>query len=51
MQGPQTITDEEGRDSYGARISRKEKPQVANLVSGFMATVNLLNAKPEEYEE
>ena len=48
---PQTITDEEGNDSYAALIIRKDNPQFTNLVSEFMATVNLLNAKPEEYEE
>ena len=48
---PQTITDEEGNDNYAALIIRKDNPQFANLVSEFMATVNLLNAKPEEYEE
>ena len=48
---PQTITDEEENDNYAALIIRKDNPQFANLVSEFMATVNLLNAKPEEYEE
>ena len=48
---PQTITDEEGNDNYAALIIRKDNPQFANLISEFMATVNLLNAKPEEYEE
>lgn len=48
---PQTITDEEGNDNYAALIIRKDNPQFTNLVSEFMATVNLLNAKPEEYEE
>lgn len=40
-----------GNDNYAALIIRKDNPQFANLVSEFMATVNLLNAKPEEYEE
>lgn len=30
---------------------RKDNPQFADLVSEFMATVNLLNTKPEDYDE
>lgn len=30
---------------------RKDNPQFADLVSKFMATVNLLNTKPEDYCE
>ena len=48
---PQTITDEEGNDNYAALIIRKDNPQFADLVSEFMATVNLLNTKPEDYDE
>ena len=48
---PQTITDEEGNDNYAALIIRKDNPQFADLVSEFMTTVNLLNTKPEDYEE
>lgn len=48
---PQTITDEEGNDNYAALIIRKDNPQFADLVSEFMATVNLLNTKPEDFDE
>ena len=48
---PQTVTDEEGNDNYAALIIRKDNPQFADLVSEFMATVNLLNTKPEDYDE
>ena len=34
-----------------ALIIRKDNPQFADLVSEFMATVNLLNTKPEDYDE
>lgn len=43
---PQTIYDEEGNDNYAALIIRKDNPQFADLVSEFMNTVNILNAKP-----
>lgn len=45
---PQTVVDEEGNENYAALIIRKDNPQFADLVSEFMATVNLLNAKPGE---
>lgn len=45
---PQTIIDEEDNDNYAALIIRKDNPQFADLVSEFMATVNLLNTKPGE---
>ncbi len=35
-------------DNYAALIIRKDNPQFADLVSEFMATVNLLNTKPGE---
>lgn len=38
-------------DNYAALIIRKDNPQFADLVSEFMATVNLLNTKPEDYDE
>lgn len=45
---PQTVVDEEGNENNAALIIRKDNPQFADLVSEFMATVNLLNAKPGE---
>ena len=45
------IVEEFFAKNNAALIIRKDNPQFADLVSEFMATVNLLNTKPEDYDE
>ena len=45
------IVEEFYAKNNAALIIRKDNPQFADLVSEFMATVNLLNTKPEDYDE
>ena len=45
------IVEEFFAKNNAALIIRKDNPQFADLVSEFMATVNLLNTKPEDFDE
>ena len=45
------IVEEFFAKNNAALIIRKDNPQFADLVSEFIATVNLLNTKPEDYDE